>query len=59
VLTGRNGDLFRIAPQPSVQRAVATVGVLGLIDGRAVTLGAPAASPAASEGIAARGGAVP
>ncbi len=39
VLTGRNGDLFRIAMQPSVQRKFAAVGVLGLIDGRAVPLG--------------------
>lgn len=38
VLTGRNGDLFRIAAQPSVQRDVAPVGILGLIDGRAVAV---------------------
>jgi ribonuclease J len=37
-LTGRNGDLFRLAPQISVLRDAAPVGRLGLIDGKAVPL---------------------
>jgi ribonuclease J len=44
-LTGRNGDLFRIAPTPSVQRGVAPVGLLGIRDGRVVNF-PPALAPA-------------
>jgi mRNA degradation ribonuclease J1/J2 len=41
-MTGRNGDLFMLAPVPGIRRQAAPVGRLGLEDGKLVACAAPA-----------------
>ena len=40
-ITGRNGDLFMLAPVPGIRRNAAPVGRLGLDDSKLVSLAAP------------------